>query len=94
MSPEYSLLLLFCENSAIAVHQKKHVLGAECCNWSEYTWGRYDLQWKMWPRTCALAENLWTKPEDPYNGRWPFMKRVWVQCERLRKMGVNCATVR
>ena len=74
--------------------QKKHVLGAECCNWSEYTWGRYDLQWKMWPRTCALAENLWTKPEDPYNGRWPFMKRVWVQCERLRKMGVNCATVR
>jgi hypothetical protein len=48
----------------------------------------------MWPRTCALAEVLWTKPEDPYNGRWPFMKRVWVQCERLRKMGVNCATVR
>jgi len=74
--------------------QKHHILGAECCNWSEYTWGRYDLTWKMWPRACALAENLWTKPEDPYNGRWPFMKRLKVQRERLRKMGINCAPVR
>jgi len=34
---------------------RKHVLGGQYCNWSEYTWGRNDLEWKLWPRGCAMA---------------------------------------
>ena len=26
---------------------RHHILGGQCCNWSEYTWNEYDLEWKM-----------------------------------------------
>ena len=70
------------------------VLGAECCNWSEYTWNVWDLTWKMWPRTAALAEALWTRPESIPNGRWHFLRRLAAHRKRLLKMGVNCAPLK
>ena len=68
---------------------RRHVLGAQCNNWSEYTWNEYDLAWKMWPRTCALAEVLWTGEARP--GYADFKRRMTVHRSRLIAHHVNCA---
>lgn len=77
----------------IAGEARKHVLGGQCNNWSEYTWNQFDLEWKMWPRTCAIAEVLWTYPAQPrdYVG---FVKRMETHRTRLLKAHVNCAPLR
>ena len=68
---------------------RKHVLGGQCNNWSEVTFGRFDLEWKMWPRTCALAEALWTA--DPKRDYLDFLSRMRVHRKRLVAQGVNAA---
>ena len=70
----------------------KRILGGQCCNWSEYTWNEYDLEWKMWPRTCAMAEVLWSNPL-PRNFN-DFMDRMKIHRVRLISSGVNCAPLR
>ena len=71
---------------------RRHILGGQCCNWSEYTWNEYDLEWKMWPRTCAMAEVLWTSPAP--RDFWNFFKRMEIHRGRLISQGVNCAPLR
>ena len=73
----------------IAPELRGHILGGQCNNWSEYTWNEYDLDWKMWPRTCALAEVLWTGEKRP--GFADFKRRMAAHRRRLLLMGVNCA---
>ena len=68
---------------------RKHVLGGQCCNWSEYTWNEYDLGWKMWPRTSALAEVMWLGSEKP--GYGDFLNRMNAHRGRIVKRGVLCA---
>lgn len=68
---------------------RTHVLGGQCCNWSEYTWNECDLEWKMWPRTCAIAEVLWLGNEKP--GFDDFLCRMRAHRIRLIGKGVNCA---
>ena len=34
---------------------RKNVAGGECCNWSEWTLGIVDLEWRLWPRLCSAA---------------------------------------
>ena len=46
---------------------RSHIIGGQGNNWSEYTWNKFDLEWKMWPRGCALAEVFWSG-----NGKPPF----------------------
>jgi len=68
---------------------RAHILGGQGNNWSEYTWNQYDLEWKMWPRGCALAEVFWCgngKPEYV-----DFLRRMKVHRTRLIVQGVNCA---
>ena len=69
-----------------------HILGGQGNNWSEYTWNPSELEWKMWPRMCAIAECLWTNPE---NKSWEgFKPRVADMRRRLvRELHVNCAPV-
>ena len=69
--------------------RRGQILGGQCNNWSEYPWTRFDLEWKMWPRTCALAEVLWTGEKKP--GFDDFKRRMAVHRKRLIKSGVNCA---
>lgn len=67
----------------------ERILGGQCCNWSEYTCNETELQWKMWPRTCAAAEVFWSSPENRnYND---FRRRMERHRRRLIEMGVNCA---
>ncbi|MCQ2391839.1 MAG: beta-N-acetylhexosaminidase [Kiritimatiellae bacterium] len=66
-----------------------HILGGQCCNWSEYTWNEYDLAWKMWPRGCAMAETLWLGAKKP--GYADFYARMTRYRQRLLAAGVTCA---
>ena len=66
-----------------------HVLGGQCNNWTERTAKVADLQWKLWPRGCAMAEVYWSSAD--VRDFADFSKRMAVHRERLLKMGVNCA---
>ena len=48
------------------------------------------LEWKLWPRGCALAECLWCGParKPPYED---FLRRLEVHRARLVEKGVNAA---
>lgn len=78
--------------AGVVPEARKHILGSQAQMWSEYIWNEYDLQWKMWPRACAMAETLWTKPEKKNFDC--FMKRMEIHRRRLIGMGVNCAPLR
>jgi len=67
-----------------------HVLGAECCMWSECTWNIYDLDFKLWPRVCAFAETMWAAPKVPRDFA-DFVRRMTIHRRRLIAAGVNCA---
>ena len=69
-----------------------HILGGQGNNWSEYTWNECDLDWKMWPRACAIAEAVWTGDKKP--GFADFMRRMKTHRKRLVSQGVNCAPLR
>lgn len=68
-----------------------HLLGGECCNWSENTLSAEALEWKMWPRTCALAEVLWLGADKP--GYENFRERMKAHRSRLIADYINCAPV-
>jgi len=68
----------------------QYVLGGEGCNWTEYTYSQWDLDWKCWTRAAAMAEVLWTAPRS--RDLKEFLPRLRVHVGRLRKVGVNCAT--
>ena len=68
---------------------RAHILGGQGNNWSEYTWNQYDLEWKMWPRGCALAEVFWCGKRKPSFD--DFKERMKLHRVRLLKQGVNCA---
>ena len=72
--------------------QRKWVLGGQSCNWSEFTCNETELQWKMWPRTCATAEVFWS----PAARRdWTdFLGRMATHRRRLLAAGVNCAPLK
>ena len=69
---------------------RSHVLGAECCMWSECTWNLFDLEWKLFPRICAFAEAVWTAPAAPRDLAG-FAARMSVHRRRLIAEHVNCA---
>lgn len=73
----------------VAEKDRAHILGGQGNNWSEYTWNRYDLEWKMWPRGCALAEVFWCGDRKPSFG--DFLYRMKFHRARLIRQGVNCA---
>ena len=70
-----------------------NVAGGQCCNWSECTYNRFDLEWKLWPRAFAIAEVLWSYP-DPSNRNYAnFEARSAEHRRRLIRSHVNCAPV-
>ena len=73
----------------VSAGARKHVLGGQCCNWSEYTWNENDLEWKMWPRACAMAETLWLGEAKP--GYGDFYDRMRIHRRRLVRDGVHAA---
>ena len=79
--------------AGIPAEHRKHILGGQGNNWSEYTWNIYDLEWKMWPRACAIAEVLWTGESRP--GFDDFARRMVDHRRRLIvEHRVNCAPLK
>ena len=70
---------------------RSKVLGSQCMLWTEYMLTPDEVEWKLWPRGCAMAEVLWTGDE----GReWnEFVTRLVPHVKRLRGNGVNSAPV-
>ena len=65
------------------------VLGGQCCNWTEETRSPAELEWKTWPRACAIAEALWTAPTN--RDFAAFKARLAAHRARLLAAGVNAA---
>ena len=42
--------------------EKQHILGGEATMWSEYV-GPETIDSRIWPRTAAIAEKLWSQPD-------------------------------
>ena len=82
----------FDPSAGVSAKAAKHILGGQGNNWTEYTWNREELEWKMWPRMLALSEVFWLGEKKP--GFEDFKRRAAVQREALIKSGVNCAPLK
>ena len=71
----------------IPTNQWKHVLGSQTLNWGESTWDEKSLEYKMWPRTCANAEVVWTGPKKHTFA--DFRARLEPIARRMAATGVN-----
>ena len=71
---------------------RSNVAGVSAQNWSEFTRSPEELEWKLWPRCLALADNLWKHGGNPISGRYAeFRKRAGKHREWLKAHGVNAA---
>lgn len=70
---------------------RARVLGGQCCNWTEWTCTAEELEWKLWPRACAIAENYWTAPKKKDYAE--FARRLEAVRADLVKSGVNAAPI-
>lgn len=75
----------------IPEEQQKYIIGTQECMWTEYVWGgEDDLQYKLFPRTCAFCEVAWSEPE---NKDWMrFIDGFTsVHKKRLDQLNIHCA---
>lgn len=66
--------------------ERKHILGGECNMWSEYA-PQETIDSKLFPRILALAEIVWTYPEDKNYSE--FLTRVRNHYPNLQRLGIN-----
>lgn len=66
----------------------RYILGCQGNNWTEFTWTPAELEWKAYPRACALAEVAWTQAGCK---SWERFSAAWKQAhsKRLDSMRVN-----
>ncbi|MDU1892335.1 MAG: family 20 glycosylhydrolase [Dysgonomonas sp.] len=69
--------------------KKKHILGAQVNIWAEYMPESENVEYMLLPRMCALAETVWTNPENKdYNN---FVTRLYKLSKHFDKLGYkNC----
>ncbi|MEN6335167.1 MAG: beta-N-acetylhexosaminidase, partial [Phycisphaerales bacterium] len=73
--------------AALTAEQAKHVLGGQAQLWGEYISTASHRQYMTYPRAAALAEVLWSRPQDRnYDG---FLARLTEHLKRLKALGVN-----
>jgi hexosaminidase len=69
--------------------QAKHILGAQANVWTEYIPTSDHVEYMVYPRACAMAEVLWSKPETKkYED---FKLRMKEHADRLTDWKVNFA---
>jgi len=73
--------------SALRGESRKHILGLQGNLWSEYIWTPQDLEYKAFPRACAIAEVGWTIPENKNYNR--FLSNLNFFLKRLKSKGIN-----
>lgn len=67
--------------------QKKSLIGAQACIWTEWTKERMKMEWQMMPRIAALAEIQWSKPEN--KDIQDFLRRLKHQIDIYKLYGYN-----
>jgi hexosaminidase len=65
----------------------QNILGAQCNLWTEYVPSPENVEFKLFPRLCAMAEATWT-PAALKNYS-DFTNRLVLQKERLDQMRIN-----
>lgn len=70
----------------LSEEEAKHVLGSEGNMWTEYA-PQYLVDYRLFPRLTALAEVLWTYPEERNYDE--FLQRLQHFYDYLDQMGVN-----
>ncbi|OHT04179.1 N-acetyl-beta-hexosaminidase [Tritrichomonas foetus] len=69
----------------------KYIIGVQGNQWTEYVWGEdYDMQYKIFPRACAIAEVGWSLNENKDWNRF-LTNMVRSHSKRLQKIGVYAA---
>ncbi|KAF0709536.1 hypothetical protein As57867_005869, partial [Aphanomyces stellatus] len=86
-SPYKSWQLIYDYDVAVNVTaaNKKLVLGGETAMWSEIA-DDHVVEAKVWPRTAALAERLWSNPKTSWKDA---MTRMRIQRDRIANAGVG-----
>lgn len=67
--------------------QRKHIIGLQACAWTEWCPNLSSLEYTLYPRTAALAENAWTM--DSLKNWDDFQKRLDHLYVRLKYKNVN-----
>jgi hexosaminidase len=75
----------------LSEEQAQHVLGSQGQLWTEYIPDMQKLEYMAYPRACALAEVVWTRPghRDPAD----FSSRMEKHSERLGALQVNAGPI-
>ena len=69
-------------------NKKEKIMGIQACAWAEKMFDFKNVQWKVFPRLCALSETAWTNPEIKNYAE--FKKGLKnVHLERLKKLNIN-----
>jgi len=68
---------------------RKHVLGGQCCLWSNQIHSEPELHWKAWPRAAATAEIFWT--QESRRDYADFRRRMVADRKRIVAMRINAA---
>ena len=76
----------------ITAEEARHILGAQGQLWTEYIPDLEQLEYMAFPRTCALAEVVWTPAE--YKDYADFRERLIAHLKRLKELKVNYRSVR
>jgi hexosaminidase len=71
--------------SDLSPEQQARILGGEACIWTEQTTAQ-DIDSRIWPRTAAIAERLWS-PRDVDNVD-DMYRRLVVESLRLEALGL------
>jgi hexosaminidase len=67
--------------------EARHILGAQGQVWTEYIPDPKRVEYMAFPRACALAEVLWTPPEEKDYA--DFQQRLVTHLARLAVLDVN-----
>jgi hexosaminidase len=74
------------ENSDLSLERQARILGGEACMWQEQT-SALDIDSRLWPRTAAIAERLWS-PRN-VNDVDDMYRRLEVESLRLEGFGLT-----
>jgi len=74
------------EASGLSPEQQARILGGEACMWTEQTTAK-DIDSRIWPRTAAIAERLWSRRDvDNVDDMY---RRLAVESLRLEALGLT-----
>lgn len=70
----------------LTAEEERRLLGVQGNAWTEYMWTEEDVEYKVFPRACALAERAWSAPDVDYED---FIARLQNHLYRLDQLGLN-----